>query len=94
MGMTKTVLALALAAVMIVGLSASVLAGQIWTRCHITCRCLHDNSVGNFEFILPVDVSADIGFDADWQCKVQGHRVCADGCNGTKFTYTYQVTSP
>ncbi len=67
---------------------------QVWIKCHITCRCSHDNSVGNFAFMIPLDKSPDTGFDADNACKSYGHRVCADGCNGTKFTYSYQVTSP
>ncbi|MEI8182392.1 MAG: hypothetical protein WCG29_06760 [Desulfomonile sp.] len=71
-----------------------VFAEQVWTKCHITCRCLNDNSVGNFAFDIPVDRSPDIGFEADLTCKSYGHRVCYDGCNGLKFSYTYQVTSP
>jgi hypothetical protein len=67
---------------------------QVWTKCHITCRCLSDNTVGNFAFDIPVDRSPDIGFEADLTCKSYGHRVCTDGCNGLKFSYTYQVTSP
>ncbi|MGC8603662.1 MAG: hypothetical protein ACP5VS_08250 [Desulfomonilaceae bacterium] len=67
---------------------------QVWTKCHITCRCLQDNSVGNFSFVIPVDRTADIGYDADLACKTYGHKICADGCNGLKFSYTYQVTSP
>lgn len=70
------------------------LTNQVWTKCHITCRCLQDNSVGNFSFVIPVDRSPDIGFDADLACKTYGHQVCSDGCNGLKFSYTYQVTSP
>jgi hypothetical protein len=68
--------------------------GQVLTKCHITCRCLQDNSVGNFAFVIPVDRSPDIGFEADMACKAYGHRVCSDGCNGLKFSYTYQVVSP
>jgi hypothetical protein len=67
---------------------------QVWTKCHITCRCLRDNSVGNFSFMIPVDRSPDVGFDADMACKRYGHQICLDGCNGLKFSYTYQVTSP
>lgn len=67
---------------------------QVWTKCHITCRCLQDNSVGNFSFVIPVDRSPDIGFDADLACKSYGNKICSDGCNGLKFSYTYQVTSP
>jgi hypothetical protein len=75
-------------------LSADVTADQVWIKCHITCRCLQDNSVGNYAFNIPVDRSPDIGFDADWACKSYGHRICLDGCNGLKFSYTYQITSP
>ena len=71
-----------------------VWAGQVWTQCHITCRCLRDNSVGNFNFVVPIDRSPDIGRDADQACRVYGNRVCADGCNGTKYSFTYRVTSP
>ncbi len=70
-------------------------AGSIWVKCHITCRCLTDNSVGNFQFMIPIDRSTDMGHEADLACKVYGHRTCSDGCNtNTKFTYTYQVTAP
>ncbi len=69
-------------------------AGEIWIKCHITCRCLLDNTVGNFSFNIPVDTSPDIGFDADAACRRYGHNVCYDGCNGLKFTYTYQVVAP
>jgi len=74
--------------------SQSALADQVWIKCHITCRCLQDNTVGNFAFEVAIDRSPDIGFDADLTCKSYGHWVCSDGCNGTKFSYTYQVTSP
>ncbi len=67
---------------------------QVWTKCHITCRCLQDNSVANFSFMIPVDRSPDIGFEADLACKSYGERICPDGCNSLKFAYTYQVTSP
>lgn len=50
--------------------------------------------MGNFAFDVVIDRSPDIGFEADLTCKSYGHRVCSDGCNGTKFSYTYQVTSP
>lgn len=69
-------------------------AGEVWIKCHITCRCLQDNTVGNFSFNIPVDTSPDIGFEADMACKRYGHQVCYDGCNGLKFTYTYQVVAP
>lgn len=70
------------------------LGDQVWVKCHITCRCLQDNTVGNFAFDVVIDRSPDIGFEADLTCKSYGHWVCSDGCNGTKFSYTYQVTSP
>lgn len=69
-------------------------AGETWIKCHITCRCLQDNTVGNFSFNIPVDTTPDIGFDADLACKRYGHHVCYEGCNGLKFTYTYQVVAP
>jgi hypothetical protein len=67
---------------------------QVYVKCHITCRCSHDDSIGNFAFMIPVDKSPDTGFHGDQACKSYGNRICADSCNGTKFTYTYQVTSP
>jgi hypothetical protein len=94
MGLPKTVVVLVMVLVMAFGLSGSVWGGQVWIKCHITCRCQHDDSVGNFKFVIPMDLSPDMAFDSDWACRVYGNRVCADGCNGTKFTYTYQVTSP
>lgn len=94
MGCRKTKIALVTAVVLTLGLAVTVWAGRVEIKCHITCRCLQDNSVGNFKFVIPIDRSPDIGFDADLMCKTQGYRVCADGCNGTKFTYTYKVTSP
>ncbi len=78
----------------LLGAVPSASAEQVWTKCHISCRCLHDNSVGSFAFAIPVDRSPDIGFDADRICSIYGQRVCSDGCNGTKYSYTYQVTSP
>lgn len=69
-------------------------SGQVWTKCHVTCRCLQTSDVGNFMFVIPVDVTPDIGFEADLACKAYGSKVCSDGCNGTKFSYTYRVTSP
>ena len=68
--------------------------GQVLTKCHITCRCLQDNSIGNFAFVIPVDRSVDIGYEADVACKAYGHRTCSDGCNGLKFSFSYQVVSP
>jgi hypothetical protein len=94
MARLKSALVVVLVLTVAFGLAVTAWGGQVWTKCHITCRCLHDDSVGNFEFAIPVDVSPDIGFDADWACKTHGHRICADCCNGTKFAYTYQVTSP
>jgi len=85
---------LLLLGLMILGAAMAAWGGQVWTKCHITCRCLQDNQVGNFKFVLPLDVTHDIGFQADKVCKVQGHRVCLEGCNSYKFSYTYQVTSP
>jgi hypothetical protein len=84
-----------LLALVLTALPVCAAAGdQVLTKCHITCRCLQDNSVGNFAFVIPVDRSPDIGFEADMACKAYGHRVCSDGCNGLKFSYTYQVVSP
>ena len=94
MGLARIALFLIVLLVAVFGTSTPALSGQLWVKCHITCRCLHDNSVGNFKFVIPVDLSPDIGFDADWACRIYGNRVCADGCNGTKFKYTYQVVSP
>lgn len=85
------VLALALA---VTPMSAAAGGGQVLTKCHITCRCLQDNSIGNFAFVIPVDRTVDIGYEADQACKAYGHRTCSDGCNGLKFSYTYQVVSP
>ncbi|MGD9817649.1 MAG: hypothetical protein AB7V04_03010 [Desulfomonilaceae bacterium] len=81
---------------LVIGLGTPVTpdAGEIWIKCHITCRCALDNTVGNFSFNIPVDTSPDIGFDADLACKRYGYHVCYDGCNGLKFTYTYQVVAP
>ena len=67
---------------------------QVWTKCHITCRCTCDNTIGNFAFVIPVDRTPDIGFEADQACNAYAHRVCSDGCNGLKFTYSYQIVSP
>jgi hypothetical protein len=69
-------------------------AGQVWTKCHFSCRCLKNNQVGNFEFAVPVDGHRDMGADADQACRAHGYRICLDACNGHQFTYTYQVTSP
>lgn len=74
--------------------AVGIAGDQVRIKCHITCRCLTDNSVGNFEFVIPIDRSPDIGFEADLACKAYGNRVCSDGCNGSKFSYTYQVTGP
>jgi hypothetical protein len=78
----------------LLGPAQSAVAEQIWTKCHVTCRCLQDNTVGNFAFVIPIDKSPDVGFEADLACKAYGNRVCSDGCNGIKFNYSYQVTSP
>ena len=94
MGLPMKTVAVALAALVILIPFAACEAGQVWTKCHITCRCLQDNSVGNFAFVIPVDVTPDIGFDADLACRSYGDKVCPDGCNGLKYSFTYQVTSP
>jgi hypothetical protein len=90
----KTALFVVLVALVVVIPYGNASAGQVWTKCHITCRCLQDNSVGNFLFNIPLDTTPDVGFDADLACNQYAYRTCADGCNGTKFSYTYQVTSP
>ncbi|MEW6138540.1 MAG: hypothetical protein AB1733_09930 [Thermodesulfobacteriota bacterium] len=77
-----------------IGLSGLAHGEQVATKCHITCRCLQNNSVGNFSFVVPVDRSPDIAHDADLACKRYGFQVCLDGCNSRKFSYTYQITSP
>ena len=94
MGFPMKAVTIALAAALILTAATLCPAGQVWTKCHITCRCLQDNSVGNFAFVIPVDVSPDIGFDADLACKSYGDRICSDGCNSLKYSFTYQVTSP
>lgn len=71
-----------------------VSAGQVWAKCHISCRCLCDDTVGNFMFAVPIDRSPDIGFEADLTCKAYGERACSDGCNGLQYSFTYQVVSP
>lgn len=90
----KTALFVVLVALLVIIPYGNASAGQVWTKCHITCRCLQDNSVGNFLFNIPLDTTPDVGFDADLACNQYAYRTCADGCNGTKFSYTYQVTSP
>jgi hypothetical protein len=94
MGLSRSAVVLALAAVLLAGSHVPVSAEQVWTKCHISCRCLQNDSVGNFAFMIPVDRSPDIHFSADQACKAYGERVCLDGCNSRKFTFTYQVTSP
>jgi hypothetical protein len=94
MGPSKIVVTVTAILALVLGLCVASWGGQVWTKCHITCRCLQDNSVGNFAFAVPVDQSPDIGFDADLACKRYGHQICLDGCNSIKFSYTYQVTSP
>jgi hypothetical protein len=71
-----------------------VAAGQLWVKCNITCRCLQNEEIGNFSFLIPLDATPDVNYDADWACRVYGHRVCLDGCNSIKFSYTYQTTVP
>jgi hypothetical protein len=90
----KSLVVIAALAVLAVGGSCIASASQVWINCHITCRCLHDDSVGNFKFVIPVDVTVDTGYEANEACRVYGNRVCADGCNGAKFTFTFQVTGP
>jgi hypothetical protein len=94
MAYSKRAFILVLIMILAAGPFAVALGGQVGTKCHITCRCLQDNTVGNFAFVIPVDQSPDIGYEADLACKAYGDRVCSDGCNGLKFSYTYQVTSP
>lgn len=91
---SKSAISLALAAFLVAGSCVLAWSGQVGTKCHITCRCLQDNTVGNFAFVIPVDQSPDIGYEADLACQAYGHRVCSDGCNSLKFTFSYQVTSP
>ena len=94
MRQSKAILMVILMLGICVGLVPCVMAEQVWTKCHVTCRCLQDNTVGNFAFVIPIDKTPDIGFEADLACKAYGNRVCSDGCNGIKFNYSYQVTSP
>ncbi|MGO9572247.1 MAG: hypothetical protein ACLP5H_32420 [Desulfomonilaceae bacterium] len=94
MAHSKSAITLVLTMLLVTGPLAAAWGGQVGTKCHITCRCLQDNSVGNLAFVIPVDQSPDIGYEADLACKAYGHRVCSEGCNGLKFSYTYQVTSP
>ncbi|MFH1113759.1 MAG: hypothetical protein V1792_07540 [Pseudomonadota bacterium] len=94
MGLSRIMIIPALAAALLAGSRMPLCAEQVWTKCHVTCRCLQNDSVGNFAFVIPIDRSPDIHFDADQACKAYGDRVCLDGCNSRKFTYTYQVTSP
>lgn len=94
MGWSKSVFVLLLAIVAAGGVPGFAHGEQLATKCHITCRCLQNNSVGNFSFVIPIDRSPDIGYDADQACRAYGYRVCLDGCNSRKFSYTYQVTSP
>ncbi len=94
MSLSKYVTLLTLLGLMAFAPAAVGWAGQVWTKCHISCRCQQTNSVANFKFVIPVDRSPDIGLEADQACRLYGHRACTDACNGTKFTYTYKVTSP
>ena len=94
MNVSRSAVLLVMVAALVVGCLTVASAEQVWTKCHITCRCLQNDSVGNFTFVIPIDRSPDIHFDADQACKAYGSRVCLDGCNGRKFSYTYQVTSP
>lgn len=94
MGFKKGAISVMIISTLIFAVSGMAWGQQVWTKCHITCRCLQDNSVSNFSFAIPVDRSPDIGFEADLACKSYGERICPDGCNSLKFAYTYQVTSP
>jgi len=94
MGLGKRAIFLGLVAILILAPFAAAPAGQVLTKCHITCRCLCDDSIANFVFVIPIDKSPDIGYESDLACKSYGHRVCYDCCNGLKFSYTYQVVSP
>ena len=91
---TLIAIAVILALAITVADGSSVRAGQVWTKCHVTCRCLQNDQVANFTFLLPLDVSPDMGFEADQLCRARGHAICLDACNSSKFSYTYQVTSP
>ena len=92
------VLRLAIALAILTGVMHIFLAagfgGQFWVKCKITCRCLQNNQIGAFTYMIPIDKSPDPGFEADKACKAYGQRMCSDGCNGSKFSYTYQVTGP
>lgn len=94
MSWSKSVLVLLLAFVAVSGWLGFAHGEQLATKCHITCRCLQNNTVGNFSFVIPIDRSPDIRYEADQACRAYGHRVCLDGCNSRKFSYTYQITSP
>jgi len=94
MGFKKTAISVVIISAVILALSGIACGQQVWTKCHITCRCLQDSSIANFSFVIPVDRSPDIGFEADQACKNYGQRICPDSCNSLKFAYTYQVTSP
>jgi hypothetical protein len=94
MGSCRIVVVVAIVLAVVTGSFELASAEQVWIKCHITCRCLQDNSVGNLMFNIPLDRTPDTGFDADEACNSYAHRTCADGCNGTKFSYTFQVTSP
>jgi len=94
MSPSKTIIISVIAAMLALTAAPAPFAGQVWTKCHITCRCLPGDSIANFTFVIPIDKSPDIGFDSDLACKNYGHKVCLDCCNGLKFSYTYQATSP
>ena len=94
MKLSKGIFILFLSVLIVLAGFTAVLAGQVWTKCHVTCRCQQTSDVGNFMFVIPVDITPDIGFEADWACRVYGDRACSDGCNGTKYSFTYKVTSP
>lgn len=94
MNRVRSAIIFVLAILFVGGLLGTACGEQVLTKCHITCRCLQNDSVGNFAFVIPIDRSPDMGFDADQACKAYGHKVCLDGCNSRKFSYTYKVTSP
>ena len=94
MNRVRSAIMFVLAILLVSGLLGTACGEQVLTKCHITCRCLQDDSVGNFAFVIPIDRSPDMSFDADKACKAYGHNVCLEGCNSRKFSYTYKVTSP
>ena len=94
MGSSKCLIVVVLACMVTAGFAGAAFGNQVWIKCHISCRCLQDDSVGNFEFVIPVDRTPDTGHSADAACKVVAHKACIAGCNSRKFAFTYKVTSP